>query len=120
GRGGPVLGRRRQLDAVRNRVSAAARFILEYYAETTGRRLADVLQVGLDAPPGDGGDWFSVEEPTAVGEAVLDALELAEDNVKEVCAFLGEARSGTVSVTRSGDRDLRRGSSVALLSGTGR
>lgn len=45
GRGGLVLGRRRQLDAVRNRVSAAARFILEYYAETTGRRLADVLQV---------------------------------------------------------------------------
>ncbi|CAM9459336.1 unnamed protein product [Ectocarpus sp. 8 AP-2014] len=120
GRGGPMLGRRRQLDAVRNRVSAAARFILEYYAETTGRRLADVLQVGLEAPPGGAGDWFSVEEPTGVGEAVLDALELAEDNVKEVCAFLGEARSGTVSVTRSGDRDLRRGSSVALLSGTGR
>lgn len=40
--------------------------------------------------------------------------------LQEVCAFLGEARSGTVSVTRSGDRDLRRGSSVALLSGTGR
>ncbi|CAB1098993.1 unnamed protein product [Ectocarpus sp. CCAP 1310/34] len=77
-------------------------------------------RVGLEAPPGGAGDWFSVEEPTGVGEAVLDALELAEDNVKEVCAFLGETRSGTVSVTRSGDRDLRRGSSVALLSGTGR
>lgn len=38
---------------------------------------------------------------------------------QEVCAFLGEARTGTVSVTRSGDRDLRRGalSSAALLSG---
>lgn len=36
-----------------------------------------------------------------------------------MCAFLGEARSGTVSVTRSGDRDLRRGkmSSAGLLSG---
>lgn len=38
-------------------------------------------QVGLDAPPG-GGDWFLVEEPRGVGEAVLDALELAEDSVK--------------------------------------
>ena len=35
---------------------------------------------------------------------------------QEVCAFLGEARSGTVSVTRSGERDLRRGAS-SLLSG---
>lgn len=35
---------------------------------------------------------------------------------QEVCAFLGEARTGTVSVTRSGERDLRRGSS-SLLSG---
>ncbi|CAN0059941.1 unnamed protein product, partial [Hapterophycus canaliculatus] len=124
--GGPVLGRRRQLDAVRNRVSSASLSILEHYAETAGRRLADVLQAsdccaraGLDAPPGDdgGGDWFAVQEPTGVGEAVLDALELAEDRVKEVCSFLGSARTGTVSVTRSGDRDLRRGSSVALLSG---
>ena len=41
------------------------------------------LQVGLDAPP-EGGEWFSVEEPRGVGEAVLDALELAEDSVK-VC-----------------------------------
>lgn len=40
--------------------------------------------MGLDGPPGGGGDWFAVEEPTGVGEAVLDALELAEDNVK-VC-----------------------------------
>lgn len=38
-------------------------------------------QVGLDAPPG-GGDWFSVDDPRGVGEAVLDALELAEDGVK--------------------------------------
>lgn len=52
------------------------------------------FQVGLDGPPGGGGDWFAVEEPTGVGEAVLDALELAEDNVKvcksrriKVCAF---------------------------------
>lgn len=44
GGGGPVLGRRRQLDAVRNRVSTASLSILEHYAETTGRRLADVLQ----------------------------------------------------------------------------
>ncbi len=49
------------------------------------------IKVGLDGPPG-GGDWFGadadkpVEEPTGVGEAVLDALELAEDNVK-VCAI---------------------------------
>lgn len=43
--GGPVLGRRRQLDAVRNRVTSASHLILEYYAETTGRRLADVLEV---------------------------------------------------------------------------
>lgn len=41
-------------------------------------------QAGLDAPPGDDGtgDWFSAQEPTGVGEAVLDALELAEDRVK--------------------------------------
>eukprot|EP00752_Nemacystus_decipiens_P003214 g2975.t1 len=116
GGGGPPLGRRRQLDAVRHRVSAAALVILEHYAETAGRRLADVLEVGLDGPPGGGGDWFEVEEPAGVGEAVLDALEVAEDNVKEVCAFLGEARAGTVSVTRSGERDLRRGS-TSLLSG---
>ncbi|CAM9791582.1 unnamed protein product [Pylaiella littoralis] len=113
--GGPVLGRRRQLDAVRNRVTSASRLILEYYAETTGRRLADVLEVGLDGPPG-GGDWFSVSEPSSVGGAVLDALELAEDNVKEVCAFLDEARTGTVSVTRSGDRDLRRRGPISSLS----
>lgn len=43
--GGPVLGRRRQLDAVRNRITSASHLILEYYAETTGRRLADALQV---------------------------------------------------------------------------
>lgn len=43
--GGPVLGRRRQLDAVRNRITSASHVILEYYAETTGRRLADILQV---------------------------------------------------------------------------
>lgn len=42
---GGVLERRRQLDAVRNRVSLASLSILEHYAETTGRILADVLQV---------------------------------------------------------------------------
>lgn len=46
GGGALSLGRRRQLDAVRSRVSSAALFILEHYAETTGRRLADVLEVG--------------------------------------------------------------------------
>lgn len=46
GSGGALsLGRRRQLDAVRSRVSSAALFILEYYAETTGRKFADVLDV---------------------------------------------------------------------------
>lgn len=40
-----VLGRRRQLDAVRNRVSAASLRILDHYAEATGRGLADALQV---------------------------------------------------------------------------
>lgn len=34
-----------------------------------------------------------------------------------MCAFLGEARTGTVSVTRTGDRDLRRGSTVAGRNG---
>lgn len=48
-----------------------------------GFRVPAFCQVGLDAPPG-GGDWFSVEEPRGVGEAVLDALELAEDGVKVV------------------------------------
>lgn len=45
GGGVSALGRRRQLDAVRSRVSSAALFILEHYAETTGRKLADVLEV---------------------------------------------------------------------------
>lgn len=45
GGGGLSLGRRRQLDTVRSRVSAAALFILEHYAESTGRKLADVLEV---------------------------------------------------------------------------
>lgn len=40
-----MLERRRHLDAVRNRVSVASLSILEYYAETAGRRIADVLQV---------------------------------------------------------------------------
>lgn len=35
----------------------------------------------LDAPPG-GGDWSLAEEPSAVAESVLDALEIAEDSVK--------------------------------------
>lgn len=40
-----MLERRRHLDAVRNRVSVASLSILEYYAETAGRRIANVLQV---------------------------------------------------------------------------
>lgn len=51
------------------------------------------FQVGLDGPPGGGGDWFAVEEPTGVGEAVLDALELAEDNVK-VCTTRKSEHAG--------------------------
>lgn len=54
------------------------------------------FQVGLDGPPGGGGDWFTVEEPTGVGEAVLDALELAEDNVK-VCKLRKPNHSGVQS-----------------------
>lgn len=46
-----------------------------------------MLQAGLDGPPG-GGDWFSAEEPVGVGGAVLDSLELAEDNVKVRGVFL--------------------------------
>ena len=58
GGGGLSLGRRRQLDAVRSRVSAAALFVLEHYAETTGRRLADILEVrfvfGFGSGPEEG------------------------------------------------------------------
>ncbi len=56
----------------------------------------------------------------AVVAAAADSSHFAY-SLQEVCAFLGDARTGTVSVTRSGDRpyDLRRGalSSAALLSG---
>lgn len=42
-----VLERRRQVDTVRNRVSAVSLSILDHYAEATGRKLADALQVRI-------------------------------------------------------------------------
>lgn len=75
GGGALSLGRRRQLDAVRNRVSAAALFILEHYAETTGRRFADVLEVSFFFCSGSGQKGF---DTTVVHRGGVRSLLLRE------------------------------------------
>lgn len=98
------MERRRQTDAVRNRVSAASLNILDHYAETTGRKMSDLLQVGDRQKRVTRGGVGFVQGRTGIG-ALGKGRQFGRKLQRSLALGLARCRGGTRRVLTHSTRE---------------